>query len=56
MAKSVGEAMAELRQELIQSKQKAERLRAEGQFSDSAEIERRIEDAKVVLARWKNAD
>jgi hypothetical protein len=55
MAKTVSQTMEELRQEVAQEKQRAERLRLKGQFSEIHIIERWIKDAEAVLARWDNA-
>ena len=47
--------MEELRRELAQMKQQAERLRAEGNLAGVEFLERWIADAEKVLARWDGA-
>ncbi|HXR95967.1 MAG TPA: hypothetical protein VN718_08810 [Rhizomicrobium sp.] len=56
MAKSVSQAMEELRQELTRMKQRVEQQRVEGgDPSNIAMLQRWITDAEAVLARWDSA-
>jgi len=56
MAKSVSQAMEELRQELTRMKQRVEQQRVEGgDPSNIAMLQRWITDGDAVLARWDSA-
>ena len=57
MAKSVSVSTEELRRDVVQMKQRVERLRAEGRdLSEIEPVERWLLEAEQILARWDNSN
>lgn len=56
MAKSVEQSLDDLRHDLVNMKQRLERLKIEGDRANIDFLERWIADAEKILSRWEGGD
>ena len=54
MAKSIGEVMDDLREDVVRSKAELIRLRAQGVTPHVGKVEKFITDAEAILSRWES--
>jgi hypothetical protein len=54
MAKSIGEVMDDLREDVVRSKAELIRLRAQGVTPHIGKVRKFITDAEAILSRWES--
>jgi len=54
MAKSIGEVMDDLREDVVRSKAELIRLRAQGVTPHIGKVREFITDAEAILSRWES--